>query len=128
MSFVWFANLTLATHLAPTLATMQNLVSPRMRALSAAIAAMAVGLLGTGLGPTLLGVASDLFATHAFVAGDFVASCPGGRAPPGAAAMLDAACQSASSRGLRLALMSALVFFPWAAVHYVLAARKLKQG
>ncbi len=28
MGFIWFANLTLATHLAPTLATMQNLVSP----------------------------------------------------------------------------------------------------
>ncbi|MEO8308491.1 MAG: MFS transporter [Pseudomonadota bacterium] len=126
MAFVWFANLTLGSHLAPTLATMQNLTGPRMRALSLAVATLAMGLLGAGLGPMLLGMASDYFAGHAFAAGDFLASCPGGRAAGGAAA-LDAACRLASSQGLRLALMSVLVFFPWAALHYMLAAENLKR-
>jgi hypothetical protein len=39
---------------------------------------------------------------------------------------LDAACQAASTQGLRLALMCSLVFFLWAAVHYLLASRTLK--
>jgi predicted MFS family arabinose efflux permease len=128
MGFIWFANLTLAAHTAPTMATMQNLLGPRMRAMSTAIAFLAANLLGAGLGPTVLGMASDLFAGHAFTAGDFIASCPGGRALAGAEAAVDAACQAASAQGLRLALMSVLVFFPWAVVHYVLAARTLKQN
>lgn len=127
MGFIWFANFTLASHTAPTIATMQNLLGPRMRAMSAAIAFLAANLLGAGLGPTLLGVASDLFAGHAFTAGDFIASCPGGRALAGSGPAVDAACVAASAQGLRFALMSVLVFFPWAVVHYVIAAKTLKQ-
>ncbi len=78
MTFIWFANLTLATHTAPTMATLQSLLGPRMRAMSTAIVFLAANLLGAGLGPTMLGMASDFFAGHAFAAGDFLASCPGG--------------------------------------------------
>jgi hypothetical protein len=127
LTFIWFANLSLATYLAPSSATMQNLIGPRMRAMTSAIAAMVVGLLGAGLGPTLLGFASDFHATRQFAGGDFIASCPGGRAAAGADAALDLACRSASSEGLRMALISVLVFFLWAAVHYVVAARSLRK-
>jgi predicted MFS family arabinose efflux permease len=125
--FVWFANLALATYLAPSAATMQNLAGPRMRATTSAIVALVAGLLGAGLGPTLLGIASDMYATSMFAGGEFIARCPGGRAPPGAEAALDVACRSASAEGLRLALISALGFFVWAAVHFVAAARTLRQ-
>ncbi len=125
--FVWFANFTLATYMAPSLATMQNLVGPRMRAMTTAIVAMLVGLLGAGLGPTLLGIASDHFGSAFFTAGDFIARCPGGRAPPGGDAVLDLACRAASSSGLRAALISSLVFFAWAAMHYLLSARTLRR-
>ena len=125
--YVWFANLSLATYLAPSYATFQNLVGPRMRAFTSALVAMVVGLLGAGLGPTFLGMASDYFADRAFAAGDFIHSCPGGRAPEAAAAALDVACRAASAQGLRFALISGLVFFCWAAVHYLLAARTLKR-
>jgi predicted MFS family arabinose efflux permease len=127
LAFVWVANFALASHMAPTSATFQNMAGPRMRALTYAIVATAVNLLGAGLGPTLLGVASDHFATQSFAAGQFLQSCPGGRAAPGAAAGMDAACQAASTHGLRLALLCSLVFFLWAAVHYVLASRTLKR-
>ena len=127
LACIWFANLSLATYMAPSSATMQNLIGPRMRAMTAAIAGMVVGLFGAGLGPTLLGIASDLYASASFVSGDFIAQCPGGRAPAGAESILDAACRSASSEGLRLALISALAFFVWAAVHYVAAARTLRR-
>jgi MFS family permease len=127
LAFIWFANLMLATYLAPSSATMQNLIGPRMRAMTSAIAALVVGLLGAGLGPTLLGMASDFFAKRQFGGGDFLASCPGGRAPTGADAALDLACRTAASDGLRLALISVLVFFAWAAVHYLLAARTVRK-
>lgn len=126
-AFIWFANFSLASHLAPSLASVQNVTDPRMRALATALVWLALGLLGTGLGPTLLGLASDFFAGRAFGAGEFIASCPGGRAPPGAAAGLDSACQAASTQGLKLALLCATFFLLWAAVHFVLAARTLKQ-
>lgn len=125
--YVWFANFALATYLAPSSATFQNLIGPRMRATTAAIVAMVAGLLGAGLGPTLLGVASDIYAAAMFSAGDFLSSCPGGRAVPGADAAMQAACQSASAGGLRMALISALGFFLWAAVHYAVAARTLRR-
>ncbi|HMA11744.1 MAG TPA: hypothetical protein VKO83_07630, partial [Steroidobacteraceae bacterium] len=125
--FIWLANFTLATYMAPSSATFQNMVGPRMRAFTSAIVAMVVGLLGAGLGPTLIGMASDQFAKRSFGAGDFMHSCPGGRAPPGTEAALDLACRAAATQGLRLALLCGLVCFLWAAVHYVLAARTLKR-
>jgi predicted MFS family arabinose efflux permease len=124
---VWFANLSLATYLAPSSATFQNLVGPRMRAFTSAVVATVAGLLGAGLGPTLLGVASDHFAVRSFARGDFLRSCPGGRGVAGADAALDVACRVASAHGLRLALICGLAFFLWAAVHYLLAARTLRR-
>jgi predicted MFS family arabinose efflux permease len=114
---IWFANLSLATHLAPSLASVQNVSHPRMRALATALIWL----------PTLLGVASDFFAGRAFAAGEFIMSCPGGRAPPGAEAGLDDACRAASTHGLRMALLCASVFLWWAAAHFLLASRTLKR-
>jgi predicted MFS family arabinose efflux permease len=127
LTCVWFANFALASHMAPSLATPQNLANPRMRAMTSAIVAMVVGLFGAGFGPTLLGMASDRYASALFTGSDFIASCPGGMAPPGSAEALDLACRTASASGLRAALISALVFFLWASVHYLLAARTLKR-
>ena len=93
--------------------------------LSPAITALVGGILGAGLGPTVVGVLSDFFATRAFAGGDFIASCPGGRGPDGPGSALDIACLSASTDGLRYALISVLAVFFWAALHYLLAARHL---
>lgn len=127
LAFVWLANFVLITYFAPTMATMQNLVGPRMRATSSALTALVGGLLGAGLGPTVLGIASDFFAVRAFAQGDFLARCPGGRAAQGAAPGLDQLCQAASMQGLRYALIAMLAVFFWAALHYVLAARSLRK-
>jgi hypothetical protein len=88
---------------------------------------MVMGLIGAGLGPTLLGVASDFFAGRSFAAGDFLGQCPGGRAAAGAGAALDAACRAASTQGLRMALICGAAFFLWAAIHFLLAARTLRR-
>ena len=112
---------------APTLAMPQNLAGPRMRAIATAIVWLSVGLVGAGLGPYVLGVTSDFLAAQAFGAADFIASCPGGRAAADAAAGLDDACRDAARQGLRQALMAVLVFFVWASVHFIYAARTLRQ-
>jgi hypothetical protein len=127
MGLIGLANLVLITFYAPTLATMQNLVGPRMRAMTGALFVAAFGLIGTGLGPTVLGMASDFFASRAFAAGDFIASCPGGHAALGAPAALDAMCRAASAQGLRRALIAVQGVFFWAAIHYFLAARTSRE-
>jgi len=94
--------ISLLTFYSPTYAMAQNLVGPRMRATSVAIISMCCGLVGSGLGPTWLGFASDQIARHV-----------GG---PDAPAV-----------GIRYALVSVTVVLLWAAVHYLLAARSLSR-
>ncbi len=94
-----------------------------MRAFAAAVYALAIGLVGAGLGPTALGLLSDMFAGQAFHAGDFLTACPGGRGGAG----LDAVCRAASTEGLRHALISVQVLYVWAAIHFLLAARTLRR-
>ena len=50
MTLVGAANLILVTHVAPTAATVQNLVGPQMRAFSAALLYLAAGLIGGRIG------------------------------------------------------------------------------
>ena len=111
----------------PTLALAQNMVSANMRASAAFIANLVIGLIGTGLGPTLVGILSDLYAHHAFALGDFARACPGGTAPAGASAALANACHVASATGVRDAIMTMSLLFAWAALHYLLAARHLER-
>ncbi|MCW2350464.1 spinster family MFS transporter [Sphingobium sp. B12D2B] len=127
LACIFFGNMALITFMAPTMGTMQNLAGPQMRAMTAAITALVGGLLGAGLGPTVTGVLSDFYARRAYGAADFATSCPGGRGPDGIGTALDAACLTASSTGLRYALVTVLVLFFWAALHYVLAARDLRK-
>jgi predicted MFS family arabinose efflux permease len=127
LAFIWFANLTMASHLAPSLSTVQNLAAPRMRAMATALVWLAMGLIGAGFGPTLMGMASDWFASRAFALGDFIHSCPGGRALSGTDAALDLACRNASMQGLRTALLCGTAFFLWAALHFLLASRTVKR-
>lgn len=127
LCLIWLANFVTASYVAPTGAAIQNLASPHMRSLAAAVLAVAIGVIGAGLGPTLLGLISDHLASAAFHGGDFIAACPGGRAPSGASPTLDSACRAASSQGLRGSLIGVQLFYIWAAVHFLLAARSFRQ-
>lgn len=85
-------------YLGPTYGVAQNLTKPDMRATTSAVLLFAVNLIGLGAGPPLLGFVSDrLTATHA----------------------------SADALGLAMAAFALL--FLWAAAHYALAARHLRQ-
>jgi hypothetical protein len=120
------AHLALFVYFTPTLAMAQNMVGANMRASSAFTVSLVLGLIGVGVGPTLLGLLSDVFAKAAFVTGDFKLACPGGPPPHGALTALQQSCAAASATGIRQAMMAMSVFLLWAAVHYFLAARTLR--
>jgi MFS family permease len=57
----WVSLLLTNTYLGPTFALIQGLAPLRARALWAAITLLVINLVGLGLGPTLIGVLSDLY-------------------------------------------------------------------
>ncbi len=119
------AHLCMFLYYAPSLALAQNMVGANMRASSAFVVAFVLGLVGIGLGPTIVGVLSEQFAKHTFALGNFEAMCPGGIPPHGAPQALVAACGSASASGLREALVVMALLGLWSGLHYLLAGRDL---
>jgi MFS family permease len=92
-------------YLGPSYATMQRLVDVRERALGSAVLLLIVNLIGLGLGPTLVGVVSDLFYNS------FLAD---GVAEP-----------LAKADGLRWSLIVMVCINIWSFVHYMFAAKTL---
>ncbi len=118
-------------YIGPTLGTMHNLASARMRATATALFFVVVNLIGLGLGPLVTGMLIDYSAGRRFSArgqGDFLASCPGGMAPQGSAAELVQSCQQAIALGTRDGIVIVLFVFFWAAAHYLIAARRMGRG
>jgi predicted MFS family arabinose efflux permease len=121
------AGVFLFLHTAPLQAVLQNMVAPRMRATAAFVFFFIVSMLGYGVGPTLLGLISDALARHSFAVGSYAALCPGGTPGQGAATALVDACHAASAIGIRGAMTIMSCLFFWAALHFWLAARTLRQ-
>ncbi len=126
VALLLFAHVALFVFWTPTLALAQNMVGADMRASSAFVVNLVLGLVGIGLGPTLIGMLSDLFARLAFPVGDFLTQCPGGIAQPGSGSFFVEACAAASAAGVRHAITAMALLFPWAGLHYFLAARTLR--
>jgi len=101
----------------PTLVALQNLVAPNVRTTAAFIYFFIATLVGVGLGPPVIGLASDFFA--GIVLPGFSVACTDAR--------LTGACADASALGVRYALMSSISLYALAALHYWLAARALKR-
>jgi predicted MFS family arabinose efflux permease len=120
------AHVVLFVYFTPTLAMAQNMVDANMRASSAFTVSLVLGLVGVGIGPTLLGLLSDAFGAAAFAPGNFKLMCPGGAPPHGELSALQRDCAAASATGIRQAMMAMSLFLLWAAVHYFLAARTLR--
>jgi predicted MFS family arabinose efflux permease len=111
----------------PTVAMIQNLVAPKMRATGAAFYSMLYAMIGYGVGPPLVGFTSDLVASASFTGdGAYRATCPGGIAREGAGEALMSACQTAAATGIQRALMIAVCVFFAAAVAYLIASRSLR--
>jgi predicted MFS family arabinose efflux permease len=127
IAVLMIAQVMLFIYYTPTLAMTQNMVGANMRASAAFVTALVIGLVGIGLGPTALGLLSDLFATRAFTLADYAVSCPAGAPPVAAAESIKSACDAASAVGLRHALMAISLLSVWAGLHYFLAARALRR-
>jgi hypothetical protein len=111
----------------PTLGMIQNLLEPKMRASGIAMFSTLYTLVGAGLGPTLVGFLSDIFAQRAFGARDYIASCPGGVAPQGSAQALVDACADASATGVQQALSVVVCSAFIACFCYFMASRTLRE-
>lgn len=110
----------------PTLALAQNMVNASMRASSTFVFNFTIGLIGVGLGPTLVGLLSDHFAQITFTAGDYATRCPKGHST-GIARALMQSCADASATGLRDALITTSLLMLWASFHYWRASRTLRR-
>jgi len=113
---------------APTLATVQNLAEPRMRATANALLTLFGASFGLALGPVVAGVLSDIFSSRAF--GDpaaFAAACPGGVAPAAAAEAVKAACRAASGVGIQQSSLAFCGFFVLAAGAFLVASRTIRR-
>jgi predicted MFS family arabinose efflux permease len=126
MSVLLPAHIAIFIFYTPTLAIAQNMVDASMRASSAFTVAIVFGLVGTGLGPTIVGVISDLAARQRFAADNFVTQCPGGTGGPGAGLELSNACATASAYGIRFAMAAVVFLLLLGSLHYFLAARTLR--
>jgi MFS family permease len=118
------AHVTMFVYYTPTLGLAANMVGASMRGTSAWLASLVLGLVGVGIGPTVVGMLSDFFAQQAFGAGDFKAACPGGQAFQPAFAT---ACSNASADGVKHAVMAIALVCLWAALHFVIASRRLRE-
>ena len=126
MAVLLFAHVAIFVFYTPTIAIAQNMVDASMRASSAFTVALVFGLVGTGLGPIVVGIISDLAAHAYFGAGSFTGQCPGGVAPLGSSAELANACAAASANGIRFAMAAVVLLLLWGSLHYLLAARTLR--
>jgi MFS family permease len=104
-------------YLAPSMALINNMVSPRMRATAIALVGLVFSVCGGALGPYLVGAASD----HFFLLQDPTCSL---HTTPGVP--MSATCVAASAQGLRTSLSLLGIFEFWAAIHYFLASRRLR--
>ena len=120
-------HVTLFVYYTPTLGMAQNMVGANMRGSSAFVVSLVLGLVGVGIGPTIVGFLSDFFAQQAYGAGDFQAMCRGGVASAGAGKDAAAACLAASATGVRHAVMAAALLGVWGALHFLLAAKDVRK-
>ncbi len=108
------------TYLGPGFGVIQNVVDVRRRATATALLLFVVNLIGLGAGPPFVGWLIDHQANVHFA--EFAASCPGGVAPAGAPAELATQCAHASALGTRQGILMTLLFYFWAALHFLLAS------
>lgn len=129
LPFLLLANISTDMKNGPNFAAAQNLAPPHMRATASAVLMVAAICLGSGLGPIILGVTSDLVASAAFPdsLGAFSQICVGGRAAEGASSELVNACARASAAGLRGGLMAPCITFFLAGSCFILCGRAISK-
>ncbi|MET0404132.1 MAG: MFS transporter, partial [Cystobacter sp.] len=128
------------TYLGPTFGVVQNAVATHQRATAAALLLFFLNLIGLGGGPPLTGWMIDHFAAFNYAHPDtggllaalggffsadtqsFQLACPGGAAPPDAAAAVAARCANSLALATRQGIIVTLCFYFWAALHYLVSS------
>lgn len=108
--------------LGPSFGIVQNVVPAAQRATAAALVFLVLNVLALCGGSLLTGMLIDHGAQLRFAqlaGGLFGDACPGGSAPPGAAAAMAGACRAALVHGTRTGLMITVAVHAWAALHYL---------
>ena len=133
------------TYMGPTYGTVQNAFPPAQRATAVAVLFLVLNLIALGFGPPLTGLLIDHLSAfhhaHAAVNGvlpalsgspwsdvnSFQRSCPGGVGIVAGTAA-DAACRTAVQLATRQAIIFVYAVGLWAALHYLVAALRLRKG
>jgi len=110
-------------HYGPTVGLVQNLTPVSMRASAAAVFAMLYSLVGSGIGPTLVGFISDRAGAAAFGSASYVQQCRPGQIDPA----LVEACSAAARTGLAQAMSFTVLAYAVAAIFFVMAARTIRK-
>jgi MFS family permease len=131
-ALLFVATVLLSSWIGPTFAAIHGLVAPKMRATTSAFVFLLMNFVGMGGGPTFVGFLSDTIAARLFTAGDYRSLCRFAHGH-GAAALdpgspVAQACVSASSNGLRYAMLAMSLLLVWAAFHYFRAVRHVGRG
>ena len=128
VAFLLVANIMNDLKNGPIYAAVQNMAPGHMRSTATAIIMVGVIVLGTGMGPLIVGVISDVVAAGHFpdTLGAYATTCPGGRPLPGAAEGMAAACKAASAAGVRAGLLSACATYALAAPCFLMAALTIR--
>ena len=86
-----------AAYIGPSLAMTQGLVTLRMRAVASAVLFLILNMIGMGLGPQAVGLISDWYRP------------------------------AYGDESLRYALLTVMIVWPWAGIHFVLGAKTLQE-
>ncbi len=108
-------------HYGPTVGLIQNLTPVSMRSSAAAVFAMLYALVGSGVGPTLVGFISDRAGATVFGNPLYAQQCRPGHVDPA----LVEACGTAARTGLAHALSITVLAFGIAAIFYWLPGARL---
>jgi predicted MFS family arabinose efflux permease len=129
LACVFLNTLMVSWFIAPTLGAIHKLLGARQVAMGMALILMFQNFVGLGGGPFFTGVLIDGLGQHFFGAlGDFAAMCPGGAAPAGAPEALATACHTSLTQATRFGIIATVAAQPWAALHFLLAARHLRKA
>ncbi len=124
VEFFFIGGLLVTTYFAPTLAVVQNLVEPRMRATAAAFIFLLINIFGQGFGPTAMGAVSDFLSHHVLVPGTAFSLCPAATDAP---ARLIQACAQPKAAGLQGSILAMTIFYLWGSLHFLAAAKTIRK-
>ncbi len=114
-------------YLGPMYAVAGGVVDSRTRATSVAIALLVINLIGYGLGPLVIGILSTFLKTMFLNGAGLGLTLDACKVPADLSADMVAACTSADAKGLQWSIIVFICGYGWAAIHYLIAGKTLKQ-